>query len=78
MVTVGVIVLLVVGLEAVVYLSLRDRLTDSLDEVLVTRAALVQRLARGRRGPRCAARRADRAGRARRSCAAEDGTVAAQ
>lgn len=44
-VTVGMLVLLVVGLEAFVYLSLQDRLTDGLDEVLTTRAALVQRLA---------------------------------
>ena len=45
-VTIGVVVLLVVVLEALVYLSLRDRLNDSLDDVLATRAALVQRLAR--------------------------------
>ena len=45
LVTIGVIVLLVVGLEALVYLSLRDRLNDGLDDVLATRTALVLRLA---------------------------------
>lgn len=45
LVTIGVIVLLVVGLEALVYLSLRDRLNDGLDDVLTTRTALVLRLA---------------------------------
>lgn len=45
LVTVGVLVLLVIGLEAGVYFSLRDRLDDGLDEVLATRTALVGRLA---------------------------------
>ncbi len=45
LVTVGVLVLLVIGLEAGVYFSLRDRLNDGLDEVLATRTALVDRLA---------------------------------
>lgn len=44
-VTVGTLILLVVGLEAFVYLTMEDRLDDALAEVLVTRAALVERLA---------------------------------
>ncbi len=45
MVTIGVVVLLVVVLEAAVYLTLRDRLEGGLDEVQAVRTALVAELA---------------------------------
>ena len=44
-VTAGVVLLLVVALDLFVYLSLRDRLEDTLDEVLAARVDLVEGVA---------------------------------
>lgn len=45
LVTVGIVIVLVLALDLFVYLSLRDRLEDTLTEVLEARVALVERLA---------------------------------